>query len=149
LADRSSVVPFIDDVAEAIGSADLVIGRSGASAVAEICAVGRPSLLVPYPHAGDHQRHNAESLERQGAARSIRGESTVERLVEELRELTVNPARLPRMAESAARLGRPHAARTIAVDLLSLAGIESGEAAPAAAPKAPRAPGGFAYQGVA
>lgn len=62
---RASVQPFIDDMAAALAAADIVIGRAGASAVAEICAVGRPSLLVPYPFAGDHQKVNADSIAKQ------------------------------------------------------------------------------------
>ncbi len=69
LQERATVVPFIVDMPAALAAADLVVGRSGASAVSEICAVGRPSVLIPYPYAsGDHQRVNAESLVRANAA---------------------------------------------------------------------------------
>jgi UDP-N-acetylglucosamine--N-acetylmuramyl-(pentapeptide) pyrophosphoryl-undecaprenol N-acetylglucosamine transferase len=125
LAERAQVVPFIGDMPAALAEADLIIGRSGASSVSEICAVGRPSLLVPYPFAsGDHQRVNAESLVRAGAARCLRfEEASAERLSREITELLGDPARLLGMAERAAELGRPEAARAVALDLLGLAGM--------------------------
>ncbi len=123
--ERAQIAPFIDDMPAALAGADLVIGRAGANAVAEICAVGRPSLLVPYPFAGDHQKHNADSIAREGASYWLpSAEATPDRLAEKLRSLMSDPARLIAMAESARRIGRPHAARTIAQDLLSLAGVE-------------------------
>lgn len=119
------VVPFIDDMPAALAAADLVVSRSGAGAVSEICAVGRPSLLVPYPYAaGDHQRVNAEVLERAGAARCIvAAEATAERLTSAVEELLEDAGSLPRMAQAAQRLGRPTAAETIARDFLELAGL--------------------------
>lgn len=122
---RVRVVPFIDDMPSALAAADLVIGRSGASALAEICAVGRPSILVPYPHAaGDHQRRNAESLARAGAAVCVpSARAFPERIAAELCQLTRDASTLPTMARAARALGRPHAARTIARDLLALAGL--------------------------
>ncbi len=65
-------VEFIDDMASAYAVADVVVCRSGATSIAEITALGKASVLVPYPHAtGDHQRHNALALERAGGARVI------------------------------------------------------------------------------
>jgi UDP-N-acetylglucosamine--N-acetylmuramyl-(pentapeptide) pyrophosphoryl-undecaprenol N-acetylglucosamine transferase len=122
---RVSVVPFIDDMARALAESDLVIGRSGASAVAEICAVGRPSVLIPYPFAGDHQRFNAESLARAGAAVCVLAkDATAERLAAEVSKLAGDPSALADMAERARALGRPEAATAIATDLLELAGID-------------------------
>jgi UDP-N-acetylglucosamine--N-acetylmuramyl-(pentapeptide) pyrophosphoryl-undecaprenol N-acetylglucosamine transferase len=126
---QSEVVPFIDDMPAALAAADLVISRSGASAVSEICAIGRPSLLVPYPYAaGDHQKKNAESLEHAGAAICI-SQPTAERIAREIDRLATDPARLPQMAEAARRRGKPDAAKVIACDLLALAGIEKSSAA--------------------
>jgi UDP-N-acetylglucosamine--N-acetylmuramyl-(pentapeptide) pyrophosphoryl-undecaprenol N-acetylglucosamine transferase len=125
LSDRAAVVPFIADMPAALAAADLVIGRSGASAVSEICAVGRPSLLIPYPFAsGDHQRVNAESLVRAGAAVCLPStDATAERISAEIAALATNLERLDSMAERAAELGRPEAAHAIALDLLGLAGL--------------------------
>lgn len=121
----ATVTPFIDDMPAALGDADIVVGRAGASAVSEIAAVGRPSLLIPYPFAsGDHQRLNAEALEEGGAAICIRNqEATVERVHSELHRLVTNREELVKMSEAARRLGRPEAAMAVAADFLSLAGI--------------------------
>jgi UDP-N-acetylglucosamine--N-acetylmuramyl-(pentapeptide) pyrophosphoryl-undecaprenol N-acetylglucosamine transferase len=117
------VVPFIDDMPKALADADLVVGRSGASAVSEICAIGRASLLVPYPYAAsDHQWHNARALEKAGAAVCVAaGELSVERLQAELQALLGSPKRLEQMSRAALELGRPEAARVIASDLLEIA----------------------------
>lgn len=128
LAEHVRIVTFIDDVAAALGEADLVIERAGAGSLAELCAVGRPGLLVPYPHAADdHQRHNAESLARDGAAVCVvQRDATVERLTDELRGLLGDERRRRRMAERAAGRGRPEAARNIARDLLALGDVYRG-----------------------
>ncbi len=125
LAERAEVVPFIADMPAALAAADLVIGRSGASAVSEICAVGRPSVLIPYPFAsGDHQRVNAESLVRAEAALCLAfAEASPARIAAEITALLDAPARLFEMAARAAALGRPDAAQAIASDLLGLAGL--------------------------
>lgn len=123
-AVTATVVPFIEDVPRALGDADLVVARSGASAVSEICAVGRPSILVPYPYASyDHQRLNAVAVERAGAAVCVEASrATPERLAELIRGLGSEAGRLPRMAAAARRLGRPNAADTLARDVLALGG---------------------------
>jgi UDP-N-acetylglucosamine--N-acetylmuramyl-(pentapeptide) pyrophosphoryl-undecaprenol N-acetylglucosamine transferase len=129
--ERACVVPFIQDMPSALGRAELVVGRSGASAVAEICAVGRPSLLVPYPlAAADHQLHNARSLERGGASVCItQDEATSPRLAAVIDRLASAPGLLQRMAERALDAGRPRAALTIACDLLVLARLPRAPAA--------------------
>lgn len=121
-ADFVTVTPFIEDMATALARADLVVGRSGAGAVSEITAIGRPSLLIPYPHAsGDHQRHNAQVLERRGAALClVASEVDAARLERELAGLLSDTARLGRMAEAARAFGRPHAAADVAADFLEL-----------------------------
>ncbi len=119
------IVPFIENMPKALADSDLVIGRAGAGAVSEIAAVGRPSLLIPYPYAsGDHQRVNAESLEKVGAARCVvESEATVDRILAELSSMTSNRADLVAMSRAAAACGRPHAAEVVARDFLSLTGI--------------------------
>jgi UDP-N-acetylglucosamine--N-acetylmuramyl-(pentapeptide) pyrophosphoryl-undecaprenol N-acetylglucosamine transferase len=139
--ERARVVPFIDDMPAALAAADLVIGRAGAGAVGEICAVGRPSLLVPYPFAGDHQKLNADSIAREGASIWVpSAEATPQRLATELRNLMNDPSRLASMAENARRIGRPDAAEDIARDLLKLAGVELERAAQPAADLSPPDP---------
>ncbi len=116
------VTEFIDDVAGELDAADVVIQRAGASSLAELCAVGRASVLVPYPFAADqHQLANAKSLEAAGAAIALtQADATSARLAIELVRLARNPGERVRMAASASALGRPDAARDIAVDLLEL-----------------------------
>lgn len=130
LATRASVVPFIDDVATALAAADLVIERSGASSLAELCAVGRASILIPFPFAADdHQHKNAVSLEQSGAAIAVaQRDATPERLMKDIVALAADPARRARMAEAALALGKPTAAREIAADLLALAHERLGQA---------------------
>ena len=127
---RATVVPFIDDVAAALRDADLVIGRSGASSLAEICAIGRPSVLIPFPFAADdHQLKNASSVERAGAAVAIaQRDATPERIASEIVALSRDRDRRARMAKAAMDLGRPDAARAIASDLLELASRRAQEA---------------------
>lgn len=119
------IVPFIDDMPAELGRADLVISRSGASAVSEIAAIGRPALYVPYPFAaGDHQRKNAESMAHAGAAVCVAAsEADVPRLAKEIERLAGDPALLSRMAKLATERGRPDAAFDIARDVLGLAGL--------------------------
>lgn len=120
----ATVEPFIDDMPAAIRDADLVISRSGASAVSEICAVGRANLLVPYPHAaGNHQERNAATLAAAGASRWIaNGEATPDRLANALATMLGDVTSMRNMADLARSIGRPQAAAQIADDLLWLAG---------------------------
>ena len=123
--DAVEVVSFIDDMPAALAEAQLVLSRSGASAVSEICAVGRPSLLVPYPYAaGDHQRRNAEALQAAGAGICVLAEdATATRLAREIEDLAARGESIQSMAARARSFGRPQAAETIAKDLLALAGL--------------------------
>jgi UDP-N-acetylglucosamine--N-acetylmuramyl-(pentapeptide) pyrophosphoryl-undecaprenol N-acetylglucosamine transferase len=132
LAGRAQVIPFIDDMPEALARASLVIGRSGASAVSEIAAIGRPSILIPFPYAaGDHQRHNAQALEAIGAAVCVPQErATAGRLADQASLLLRDPSRLAAMAAAAASFGRPQAAQVVASDLLELAGLSRSQQLP-------------------
>jgi UDP-N-acetylglucosamine--N-acetylmuramyl-(pentapeptide) pyrophosphoryl-undecaprenol N-acetylglucosamine transferase len=121
----ASVVPFLDDVAAQMVAADVIVARAGAVTVAEIAAVGRASLLVPFPHAADdHQAKNAMSLASLGGAICIRQEAADEvRLGTELTLLFEEDERRTTMALAAREHGHPHAAHEVARDLLALAGI--------------------------
>ncbi len=123
LSKQASVVPFIDDMASALIHADIVIARAGASTLAELCAVGRPSILIPYPFAADdHQFHNAKSLERRGGAIALRqDDATIERVATEIERLASTIERRIAMAGAAAGCGASDAAMRIATDLLELA----------------------------
>ncbi len=122
---RVTVVPFLDDIAAELARADLVVARAGAVTVAEIAAVGRAALFVPFPHAvDDHQWRNAQSLAEMGGATCIRQESAdFVRLAREIADLFGDPAARVRMADAARAHGKPSASYDIARDLLDLAGI--------------------------
>jgi len=117
------VVPFIYDMPAAYAATDLVVSRSGAGAVSELTAAGKPSLLVPFPHAtDDHQRHNAEAMRNAGAAQMwTESEWSGERFFEAVRELSRRPEGLRHMSESARRLAKPGAARRAAELLVECA----------------------------
>jgi UDP-N-acetylglucosamine--N-acetylmuramyl-(pentapeptide) pyrophosphoryl-undecaprenol N-acetylglucosamine transferase len=121
---RARVVSFLRDVAAEIASADIVVARAGAGAIAEITAIGRASVLVPLPHAADdHQGRNAESLDQVGAAVCVRQEvADVPRLAIEIARLLSDDAARLRMADNARARGKPNAAHDVATDLLQLLG---------------------------
>lgn len=125
VAGRVTVTPFVDDVARELTSADLVVARAGASTLAEITAVGRAAILVPFPHAADdHQARNAEALARAGAAVCLRQEAAdPARLAAEIERLLLDDAARVAMAEASRACGKPTAAADVAADLLALAGI--------------------------
>ncbi len=113
---EAEVVPFIGDMAEAYGWADLALCRAGALTVSELAAAGLGAVLVPYPHAvDDHQSWNARFLEAAGAARlAPQGGLTEEGLAALLRGLCADRGGLVRMAEAARGLARTDAAARIA-----------------------------------
>jgi UDP-N-acetylglucosamine--N-acetylmuramyl-(pentapeptide) pyrophosphoryl-undecaprenol N-acetylglucosamine transferase len=109
-------VPFIEDMPAAFAAADLVVCRSGAGAVSELAAAGKPSILAPFPFAADdHQARNAEAMERGGAARLVRdADMNGEKLFAVVAELAGSPGALERMGEAARRFAKPGAARRAA-----------------------------------
>ena len=124
--ESAEVFQFIEDMPAAFARADLVVCRSGASTVAEIAAAGKPAVFVPFPRAADdHQRVNAEALERHGAAVVVE-ESKLEGvwLAETIAALLQDPQRLERMSQAARELAHPNAARDIAKMAARVAGIE-------------------------
>ncbi len=126
---QAEVTPFIADMASAYASASLVIGRAGATSLAEICAVGRASILVPFPFAaGDHQWHNARALEARGAALAVREDERLgSTLTEAIARLLSHPEERRAMADAARSLGRPEAAAAIVDDLCSFLGCAAPE----------------------
>ncbi len=131
LGGRVSVVEFIDDVGAELSRADVVVMRCGASAVSELCLVGRASILVPFPFAADqHQLANAKSLAGRGAALAIEErELTAARLEAELERLLAHPEELRAMADRARELATPNAAQDVARDLARLATAKKGTGA--------------------
>ncbi len=111
---------YIENFAEALLAADVVVARAGGS-VFEIAAHGRPAVLIPYPYAtADHQAQNALFMERAGAAVVIPDrELTAARLAEEVGALLGDPARRVRMGSAAAAVAKPQAAHEIAAEVLA------------------------------
>jgi len=116
LGIEAELASFFADIPARLAGAHLVLARAGASTVAELTASGRPSILVPYPHAtDDHQTANARAIDEVGACiRIANAEFTGLRLAGLLAELIHDPARLARMAAAAHALGRPDAAQRLA-----------------------------------
>jgi UDP-N-acetylglucosamine--N-acetylmuramyl-(pentapeptide) pyrophosphoryl-undecaprenol N-acetylglucosamine transferase len=112
----AEVHKFLNDMPAFFARADLVLCRSGASTVAEIAAAGKPAVFVPFPLAADdHQRRNAEALERAGAAVVVEETKLDEVwLVDTICALLEDPARLARMSEAARGMSHPEAAKDIA-----------------------------------
>jgi UDP-N-acetylglucosamine--N-acetylmuramyl-(pentapeptide) pyrophosphoryl-undecaprenol N-acetylglucosamine transferase len=112
----------LDDFADALAAADLVVARAGGS-VFEIAAHGVPALLVPYPHAaGDHQSANARWMAQAGAAVVVPDEQLRgPRLAAEVQALLGDRDALSRMAAASRGLARPDAARAVAQELLEAA----------------------------
>jgi UDP-N-acetylglucosamine--N-acetylmuramyl-(pentapeptide) pyrophosphoryl-undecaprenol N-acetylglucosamine transferase len=128
----ATLSPFFGDVASLLAAAHLLIGRAGASTVAELATVGRPSILVPLPSAiDDHQTANARALADAGGAWLIRQpEFTSKALAARLETLLDDPDALARAAAQAAKQGRADAAARLA-DLVeaAMAGKRVGERA--------------------
>jgi UDP-N-acetylglucosamine--N-acetylmuramyl-(pentapeptide) pyrophosphoryl-undecaprenol N-acetylglucosamine transferase len=131
---EADVVSFIDDMAQAYASAAVVIGRAGATTLAELQAIGRPSILVPYPFAADdHQTKNAKVLVDAGAALAIaQDQLTPESLSDALGGLLADEGARRAMAAAARRRGKPDAAAAIVDDLVEWLGWEEASRAEAA-----------------
>jgi UDP-N-acetylglucosamine--N-acetylmuramyl-(pentapeptide) pyrophosphoryl-undecaprenol N-acetylglucosamine transferase len=121
------LAPFFVDLPRRLAAAHLVIGRAGASTVAELATIGRPSILVPYPYAADdHQTANARAFEAAGACIVIpHAEFSATTLAGHLTGLLETPQRLADMAAAAHKAGRPDAAARLA----DLVGEMTGRAA--------------------
>lgn len=120
---RARVQAFFQDMAEIYAAADLVVCRAGATTVAEITALGKAALYVPFPFAADdHQRLNAGEMVAAGAAEMIdEAGLSGEVLAGRIHEYAARPDVLGRMGAAATRLGRPDAARDIVDECYRLA----------------------------
>ncbi|MCU1260937.1 MAG: UDP-N-acetylglucosamine--N-acetylmuramyl-(pentapeptide) pyrophosphoryl-undecaprenol [Bryobacterales bacterium] len=116
---EGEVSAFFQDMPAVFAQADLIVCRSGAGAVAELAAAGKPSILIPFPFAtGQHQLRNAEAFERAGAARLVLDkEWTGEQFFNTVSALIREPGELAKMAAAARELAHPGAARR-AADIL-------------------------------
>ena len=121
----ATVVSFTDRMADAMAAADLIVSRAGASTLAEITALGKPAVLMPYPYHRDmHQHANARVLVKAGAARIVADridpQLTGPNLGEALTTLMEDPKALTRMAAAAQRIGTTDAAKHVTATVLSL-----------------------------
>lgn len=116
------VTPFIEDMTSAYGTADLVICRAGATTIAELAALGKPSILVPFPYAThDHQVMNANSLLSAGGADMIlEKDLTGGTLAERIKRYMQHTDELERMSTLALKAGRPRATEVIVDHLMEL-----------------------------
>jgi UDP-N-acetylglucosamine--N-acetylmuramyl-(pentapeptide) pyrophosphoryl-undecaprenol N-acetylglucosamine transferase len=112
----AELMTYIEDMPEKFADAHLVIGRAGASTVAELSAAGRPAILVPFAAAtDDHQTANAREMVKAGGARAIQEVNfTPEVLARQIEALAMDPVALGNAASRALSVGRPHAARDLA-----------------------------------
>lgn len=115
LGFEAEVHVFIDQIAQCYARADLVIARAGATTIAELLVLAKPSILVPYPFAADgHQQANAENVVRIGGAVMFLDQAfTGDRLAAEIRLCVAEPWRLERMAAALVKAGHPDAAERI------------------------------------
>ncbi len=124
LAARYRLIEFVGaELADVQALADVVVSRSGAGTLAELTALGKPSVLIPLvPTGGNEQQHNAAYLQQAGAARALLAKSpSLADLADALEGLIADPGLRADMAARAAQLGRPQAARDLATVLIDLA----------------------------
>jgi UDP-N-acetylglucosamine--N-acetylmuramyl-(pentapeptide) pyrophosphoryl-undecaprenol N-acetylglucosamine transferase len=117
---------YLDSMEDAYAAADFALSRAGGSTLAELTATGTPSILVPYPHATDnHQEANAQILAEAGAAFVIsQDDLEPESLAVAIHTLATDTRLRERMGRNARKLGRPNAARDVAIEIASLAGVQ-------------------------
>lgn len=125
---EASVEPFIADMAAAYAWADVVVCRAGALTLAEVCAAGVASVLIPLPTAvDDHQTKNGLYLVERGAATLLKQDATLaERLATTLRELAGDAAKRLAMAQAARSLAQPDAADRVADAVLQIRAQRAG-----------------------
>ena len=112
----AEVMTYIEDMAAKLADAHLMIGRAGASTIAELTAAGRPAILIPFAAAtDDHQTANAREMVKAGGARAIaQANFTPDVLARQIEALAMDPVALNNAAARALSVGRPHAARDLA-----------------------------------
>lgn len=119
----ADVQPFFQDVPRRMSEAQLVISRAGASSIADLTVIGRPSILVPYAYAtGDHQTANASGMEAAGAAIVVpESELHVDPLSDLIHGILTDPKLALQMSRAARTLGKPEAAQDLAAMVEALA----------------------------
>ena len=126
---RAVVRPFLTEMEYALGAADLVISRAGASSLAEFSSMELPAILVPYPSAvDDHQRLNARTFVEMGAARCFHQKQlTPSLLTQQLKELLGRPVKLKKMGEAMKQWKSDCATEEVVKRIYEVCGWESSE----------------------
>ena len=119
----AELMTYVEDMADKLADCHLMIGRAGASTIAELTAAGRPAILIPFAAAtDDHQTANAREMVKAGGARAIQQSNfTPDILARQIEALAMDPVALNNAAARALSVGRPHAARDLA-DLVERVG---------------------------
>lgn len=119
--DQLRIVPFIKNMNDAYGIADIIISRAGALAIAELSILGTPTILVPFPYAAeDHQTKNAMALVDKGAALMVKDSEAGEKLIPTLESLLNDPQKCEEMAQNMAQFALPQAIDAIVENILNL-----------------------------
>lgn len=119
--DQLRIVPFIKNMNDAYGIADIIISRAGALAIAELSILGTPTILVPFPYAAeDHQTKNAMALVDKGAALMVKDSEAGEKLIPTLEGLLNDPQKCEEMAQNMAQFALPQAIDAIVENILNL-----------------------------
>ena len=125
---NADVRRYISDMVSEFAKSDLIICRAGATTCAELAAAGKASIMVPLPTAADdHQRKNAEAMQRAGASRMIlQKDLSGESLAKEISELIHDPDAITSMEQAAKGMARSDAAEATVNLIEELAGKEEG-----------------------
>lgn len=121
---RYHVTPFVqtDEIGDMFAQADLIVGRSGAGTITEVCALGKPAMFVPLqPASGDEQMKNAQRLANIGAANIlVQSDCNGATLLQRVKDQISDPSKLEAMGEAARKLATPNAAQDLAGELLRM-----------------------------
>lgn len=122
LKPYQQIVPYLEDMANALAASDLVIGSAGAISLAEITALGKPTIIIPKAYtAENHQEYNAKSIENQGAGVTIlEKDLTPETLNNEVFKLLGNKDALIEMANRSKAIGKPEAIDLIYNEIMKI-----------------------------
>ncbi len=114
---------FITNMESAYAAADIIVSRAGAMAIAEICLVAKPAILVPYPYAAeDHQTSNAMNLVQKQAAIMVKDEDAKSKLVDQILQLAVNEEQQKQLQKNMIPLGITNADELVVNEILKCIG---------------------------
>lgn len=119
---KAEVLPFIEDITDAYRRADLVISRAGAGTISELAALGKPSILIPYPYAAhNHQYLNARHMEKGGASVVIEEKELDNIIFSEIIDKILDRDKLDDMSRCTLKLAKPNATQYIVDEIVKMA----------------------------